>query len=73
MTRTAFITSAAALALGLATGASFAQQPPAPQAQQPPQQGPPQAPQPYSVGNALGMPINPTPDGAFQPMSSVEP
>ena len=36
-------------------------------AQQPAQ---PQAPQPFSVGNPLGMPINPAPDGAFTAMSS---
>jgi hypothetical protein len=27
-------------------------------------------PQPFFVGNALGMPINPAPDGKFEPMSS---
>ena len=62
MIRNAFITSAAALAVGLLAGASLAQQPP--------QQGPPPGPQPYSVGNPLGMPINPAPDGGFQAMSS---
>jgi hypothetical protein len=35
-------------------------------AQQPPQQ----TPQPYFVGNRLGLPINPAPGGAFEPMSS---
>ena len=35
------------------------------------QQAPaPAGPQPYSVGNRLGLPINPAPDGAFNPMSS---
>ncbi len=35
------------------------------------QQGPPpQGPQPFFVGNPLGLPINPAPDGAFAPMSS---
>ena len=29
----------------------------------------PAAPVPYSVGNRLGMPINPAPDGTFTPMS----
>ena len=29
----------------------------------------PAGPQPYSVGNRLGMPINPAPDGKFDPMS----
>jgi hypothetical protein len=28
-----------------------------------------QKPEPFSVGNALGMPINPAPDGKFEPMS----
>jgi len=31
---------------------------------------PPQGPQPFSVGNRLGLPINPAADGAFNPMSS---
>jgi hypothetical protein len=43
--------------IGIAAGAS-AQQPAAPA-----------GPQPYSVGNRLGMPINPAPDGKFDPMS----
>jgi hypothetical protein len=30
----------------------------------------PATPQPYFVGNALGMPINPAPDGKFDPMSN---
>jgi len=34
------------------------------------QQPAPQSPPPYFVGNPLGMPINPAPDGTFQPMSS---
>jgi len=34
------------------------------------QQAPPPAPQPYFVGNRLGMPINPAADGAFNAMSS---
>jgi hypothetical protein len=59
MTRIAWTTTAAALCLGLAAGATLAQQPPQPQ-----------GPQPYFVGNRLGMPINPAPDGAFTPMSS---
>jgi sugar lactone lactonase YvrE len=48
----------AALCVGLAAGVTLAQQPPAP------------GPQPYSVGNRLGMPINPAPDGTFTAMSS---
>jgi hypothetical protein len=50
-------TGVTALVVGIVVGAS-AQQPPAPA-----------GPQPYSVGNALGMPINPAPDGKFDPMS----
>jgi len=34
------------------------------------QAAPPAAPQPYSVGNRLGLPITPVPDGTFAPMSS---
>src|SRR5690242_15336854 len=33
-------------------------------------QQPPQTPQPFFVGNRLGLPINPAPDGAFEPMST---
>jgi hypothetical protein len=36
-------------------------------AQQPQQ---PQGPQPFFVGNRLGLPITPAADGAFNPMSS---
>jgi SMP-30/Gluconolactonase/LRE-like region len=50
-------TGGTALLIGLAVGA-FAQQPAAPT-----------GPQPFSVGNALGMPINPAPDAKFDPMS----
>ena len=50
-------TGVTALVVGIVVGAA-AQQPPAPA-----------GPQPYSVGNALGMPINPAPDGKFDPMS----
>jgi hypothetical protein len=53
------MTGAAALLIGMAAGVLIAQAP----AQ------PPTGPQPYSVGNALGMPINPAPDGKFDPMS----
>src|SRR5688500_1728398 len=59
MTRIAWTTTAAALCLGLAAGATLAQQPPQPQ-----------GPQPYFVGNRLGMPINPAADGSFTAMSS---
>ena len=61
MTRQALLlTSATALLIGVAAG-SLAQQAPAPA-------GP--GPQPYFVGNRLGLPINPAPDGAFTPMSN---
>src|SRR6187551_3445602 len=52
------MTGAATLVIGMAVGVLVAQ---APQA--------PAGPQPYSVGNRLGMPINPAPDGKFEPMS----
>src|SRR5688500_16607056 len=52
-------TAATALLIGIAIGSLVAQQPAAPA-----------GPQPYTVGNRLGMPINPAPDGAFTPMSS---
>jgi hypothetical protein len=47
--------AAASLAIGIAAGASLAQQ---------------QGPQPYFVGNRLGLPINPAADGSFEAMSS---
>jgi hypothetical protein len=50
---------ATALALAIGAGLVAAQQP---------QQT--QGPQPFSVGNRLGLPINPAADGAFNPMSS---
>jgi hypothetical protein len=57
-------TGAMALLTGFTTAVLVAQQPPAaaPQA--------PATPQPYSVGNRLGMPITPAADGTFTPMSS---
>ncbi len=60
MTRTALsLTGTAALSIGILSGSLAAQQGP-----------PPAGPQPYFVGNRLGLPINPAPDGAFNPMSS---
>ena len=50
---------ATALLVGIGIGSLQAQQPAAPA-----------GPQPYTVGNRLGMPITPAPDGAFTPMSS---
>ena len=51
---------ATALAVAIGAGLVTAQQP---------QQT--QGPQPFSVGNRLGLPINPAADGAFNPMSST--
>ncbi len=48
---------AATLTIGIAAGALLAQQ-------QPP------APQPFAVGNRLGLPINPAADGAFEAISA---
>src|SRR6187401_3834559 len=60
MTRRLPLTAGAlALMAHLSAGSSAAQQPAAPA-----------GPQPYTVGNRLGMPIAPAPDGAFNPMSS---
>jgi hypothetical protein len=47
---------AATLTIGIAAGALLAQQQPA-------------APQPFAVGNRLGLPINPAADGAFEAIS----
>jgi hypothetical protein len=60
MSRIPFLATIGALCL-LST-AALAQQPAAPAA-------PAQTP-PYMLGNPLGMPINPAPDGKFAPMSS---
>ncbi|MDB4882759.1 MAG: SMP-30/Gluconolaconase/LRE-like region-containing protein [Gemmatimonadetes bacterium] len=51
----AVVAGATALALSLASGPLPAQQP--------------QSPQPYSVGNRLGLPVTPTADGTFAPIS----
>ena len=50
---------AIAVALVIGTGVVIAQQPAAPQ-----------PPPPFSVGNRLGLPINPAADGTFNPMST---
>src|SRR5688500_14030302 len=60
--------SALALTIGLAAGTLSAQQAPAPAA--PPAAQAPAGPQPYFIGNRLGMPIHPAADGTFNPMSS---
>ena len=57
MTRTTWLTAAATLMIGIAAGALWAQQQP-------------QGPQPFFVGNRLGLPINPAADGTFEPTSS---
>ena len=59
MTRISVTTGAAALMMATGLTTLLAQQP-----QQPAQ------PQPFSVGNALGLPITPAADGTFNPMSS---
>src|SRR6187200_3116466 len=60
MTRRLPLTAGAlALMVHFSGGAARAQQPAAPA-----------GPQPFTVGNRLGMPIAPAPDGAFNPMSS---
>jgi hypothetical protein len=62
MTRPALLTiGATALLIGISAGSLVAQQA-APAA--------PTGPQPYFVGNRLGLPINPAADGAFNPTSS---
>ena len=57
--RMPLLAGAVALTIHLVPGAAEAQQPAAPA-----------GPQPYTVGNRLGMPIAPAPDGAFNPMST---
>ena len=57
MRRVTLLTGAVTMAVGIATGVLLAQQPSP-------------TPQPYFVGNRLGLPINPAPDGAFEPTSS---
>ncbi len=57
MTRLTWLASAATLVLGIGVGASLAQQAPS------------QNPQPFFVGNRLGLPINPAADGKFDAMS----
>src|SRR5688500_7184096 len=59
MSRLTVTSSATALAIGIGAGALMAQQ-----------AAPPQTPQPYFTGNALGLPINPAPDGKHAPMSA---
>ena len=56
MTKPSSLAGAAALAMTAVAGPVLAQQA--------------QAPQPFFVGNRLGLPVNPGPDGAFEPTSS---
>src|SRR3712207_3667687 len=56
MNRVTVLAGAAALATLVGAGRSLAQQA--------------QGPQPYSVGNRLGLPVSPAPDGAFEAISS---
>jgi hypothetical protein len=65
MKRISLVTGAAALLMliGIGVGAARAQQP----APTPP---PAQPPQPFFVGQALGLPVNPAADGVFNAMSS---
>ena len=58
MNRSTSRAGAAALAIVLAPATSLAQQPP------------PQAPQPFSVGNSVGLPVTPAADGKFEAVSS---
>jgi hypothetical protein len=57
MKRTTLFPAVAMLLIGIAVGVVLAQQAP-------------QGPQPFFVGNSLGLPINPAADGKFEPMSS---
>jgi len=56
MTRATLYSGTALLLVGIAAGALLAQQQP-------------QAPQPFFVGNRLGLPVNPASDGAFEATS----
>jgi len=56
MRRVIILSTAAALAVGVIAGAVLARQA--------------QGPQPFFVGNRLGLPVNPAPDGAFEAISS---
>jgi hypothetical protein len=57
MKRATILAGAAMLAVGIAAGALLAQQQP-------------QSPQPYFVGNRVGLPVNPAADGSFEAVSS---
>jgi hypothetical protein len=55
MIRVTLLAGAAALVIGITPDKTLGQQP--------------QGPQPFSVGNRLGLPVTPAPDGAFEPIS----
>jgi hypothetical protein len=57
MRRTTVLVSTAALAIGITAGAGWARQQP-------------QGPQPFFVGNRLGLPVNPAADGKFEAIST---
>jgi hypothetical protein len=57
MTRTTVLAGMATLVAGMSAGALLARQPP-------------QGPQPFYVGNRLGLPVNPAADGGLNAMSS---
>jgi hypothetical protein len=68
-----FLTGLAAVFCGsivLAAGVRAEQQPAAAPAPAPPQQAPAQGPQPFTVGNRLGLPMAPAADGSFEPISA---
>jgi hypothetical protein len=56
MQRIALVIGATALLIGIAAGGAMGQQSP--------------ANQPFQVGNPVGLPVNPSPDGAFEAVSS---
>jgi hypothetical protein len=56
MKRLTIVVGAAALMIGILAGGLLARQA--------------QGPQPYFVGNRVGLPVNPAPDGGFEPASS---
>ena len=57
MKRVTFLAGAIVLAIGIVPTALLTQQPPAP-------------PQPFAVGNPLGLPVTPVANGSFEPISS---
>jgi hypothetical protein len=62
-------TATAAILILAATGSTTAQQSPAPGQAAPPAQGAPQAPQPYAVGQPIGLPVTLAPGTTFNPAS----